>query len=560
MTDSPEPAWHLLPENPAAFFGLEGGFDRKELKRRYNALLRRFKPEKFPEEFQKLRAAFESLDTQLRYGQQIRQIPKRQYDWQATESSKAETVDVSARGRDKVGSATPNLEASNTRQKTGLPLSIVQRLDEERPIDIYKDLEKRPRKSPYEFFALAVLADVVAPQDPLLFCKWLLTGLKSHSHDPALGSLLHCYFQSLSDEAAIPKILTAVSKIVVDDRFYFFTEPLWDRLLAAWPFEKFVAFLKNCESNLSDHRVHGKVAFYLHILRPALWKAPTAWLEEVFAFLNQSQEFISGNLEFDLELNYRLFQYQQNRKKFLNGHPIREEIDRAIQLYCTADEFEAERAIVACQTRLATDAEGVLDAFPASLSGESPEITAWVWICEEVSQRLDLPNANPDSTRVGESLYAMMLEIDSDESNNHWVLCALFQRFAHGAATVFAFAWPFLFIDPFFPEWAILTFINVFLAMGSVLAYWLWLRKFTVTRMLDNYRIGLATRRYRRAWRPRIVRYFAASHAPFSQVCDVANDIVSAHESKLNVSTWLPYFLRGDYGLLIYSLSQRFMR
>ncbi len=76
--DSP-PAWHLLPDDPVGFFGLASGYDRKDLKRAYNALLRRYKPDKAPQEFQKLRAAFEQLDGELRYGHSP-QIPTSRID------------------------------------------------------------------------------------------------------------------------------------------------------------------------------------------------------------------------------------------------------------------------------------------------------------------------------------------------------------------------------------------------------------------------------------------------------------------------------------------------
>src|SRR6185436_13154599 len=69
MTDSPgEPDWSLLPHDPVRFFGLAEGFDRRELKRSYNQLIRRFKPEKHPQEFQRIRAAYEQLDSGIRYG------------------------------------------------------------------------------------------------------------------------------------------------------------------------------------------------------------------------------------------------------------------------------------------------------------------------------------------------------------------------------------------------------------------------------------------------------------------------------------------------------------
>ncbi len=67
MTAAPdEPNWSALPHEPQRFFELPEGFDRIDLRRKYSALIRRFKPEKFPEEFQRIRAAFEDLDQQLR--------------------------------------------------------------------------------------------------------------------------------------------------------------------------------------------------------------------------------------------------------------------------------------------------------------------------------------------------------------------------------------------------------------------------------------------------------------------------------------------------------------
>ena len=68
---SSEPDWSLLPHQPEAFFELQDDYDRKDLKRRYNRLLKQYKPEKFPEEFQRIRAAFEQLDNQLRYGRRM---------------------------------------------------------------------------------------------------------------------------------------------------------------------------------------------------------------------------------------------------------------------------------------------------------------------------------------------------------------------------------------------------------------------------------------------------------------------------------------------------------
>ena len=70
--DEREPAWELLPHQPRRFFELEPDFDKRELKRRYTRLIKRFKPERSPEEFQRIRAAYEELLDELRSGSRAR--------------------------------------------------------------------------------------------------------------------------------------------------------------------------------------------------------------------------------------------------------------------------------------------------------------------------------------------------------------------------------------------------------------------------------------------------------------------------------------------------------
>jgi len=66
MSDAGDPQWDLLPDHPEQFFSLSGEYDVRDLKRSYNRLIKRFKPEKFPEEFQRIRAAYERLNDALR--------------------------------------------------------------------------------------------------------------------------------------------------------------------------------------------------------------------------------------------------------------------------------------------------------------------------------------------------------------------------------------------------------------------------------------------------------------------------------------------------------------
>ncbi|MFN9437815.1 MAG: hypothetical protein ACK6DC_23155, partial [Planctomycetota bacterium] len=67
----PDPPWHLLPDSPWQFFGLGPKATRDDLKLAYSLLIRRFKPDKFPQEFKRIRAAYERVDRWLGSGSSI---------------------------------------------------------------------------------------------------------------------------------------------------------------------------------------------------------------------------------------------------------------------------------------------------------------------------------------------------------------------------------------------------------------------------------------------------------------------------------------------------------
>ena len=55
------------PTDPYVLIGITSGASRRDLKRAYTKLIRRFKPEHFPEQFRRLREAYESLDNHLEW-------------------------------------------------------------------------------------------------------------------------------------------------------------------------------------------------------------------------------------------------------------------------------------------------------------------------------------------------------------------------------------------------------------------------------------------------------------------------------------------------------------
>ena len=200
--------WSLLPQAPLAFFGLSASFARKELKRAYNRLLRQFKPEKHPQEFQQIRAAYELLDNQLRYG--AASAPSQTYHWKTDEPATASaSPPFEKRQRPEPAAAhaaTPGAPTAPDRSPPAPapPAPLHVRLRQEPMAHLYRQLAEKQHKVPYDFYALAVMSDVVHRKDGLQFLRWILQGLAEHRRDPGLLSLLYEYLRGPASIAVVP--------------------------------------------------------------------------------------------------------------------------------------------------------------------------------------------------------------------------------------------------------------------------------------------------------------------------------------------------------------------
>lgn len=580
------PPWELLPHDPVGFFGLAEGFDRKDLKRSYNALLREFKPEKHPAEFQRIRAAYESIEQQLRYGRELIRRPRTsRYNWPSEAQSRPESTPPEAKPPSPVSADPSRPPPESTRPKgadaaashrrsgednrrTATPAAppqaterpLIERVLDESPQSLYAELRNKAAKSPYDFYALALLADVVQRDDPLLFLKWLLTGLKAHPHEPALINLLQAYLQHEIADQDCRRVLLAVAKAVPDESFFYLTERLWDQALRCLSFEDFDAVLRQCEVGLSDHRVQGRVVFYTHILRAAMWKAPREWVERTLTFLNQHGEWITHHLEYDLELTTRLWEYHQARASFLNGRAARQRIDQAIESFCTLESRAGERTLVECQAYLAGNPSEVLSAFSLHQPFPREALRAWSWVSEEVLGRLGLDDEPEDLQAAGKRLLQMLVEIDQDEPVSRWQTFVALKNLSYIVGSFLMVFWCPLLLGWLLGGSAPAVVLYAIIGLGSLIAFWLWWRKRTVVPLFDRIQERMVRKRYLSQWRDAIVLYFAATHLTFHQFLETSQAIIKHYSKQLNVSTWVPIMVSRDGALLVIALAQRFLQ
>ena len=295
-----------------------------------------------------------------------------------------------------------------------------------------------------------------------------------------------------------PKVLVAISRLFPSDQFYYFTEPLWHRWIKRDSAESFAAALDQCEANLRDHRIGAKVAFYVRILRTALWSASGPWIERSLAFLTENQDQIHGELEYEMELNLQLDRYRRLAHLFVGGSPQREKIDRCIREFCTLDEQEAAERLVRTQLELVADSHALLNAVPFDEADYSAAYDALRWIAHATNVRLGIDWPPPDFNKLRDATIRFMREVDSLDDPDAWQwLVSVKAVFELGAICLLAIIGVFLggliltVVDDWLRFETTLNLMTLTLVVGliaPVILYFAVLRKKTTNRWFARWK------------------------------------------------------------------------
>jgi hypothetical protein len=552
--------WNLLPHSPHAFFGIGKEFDRKELKRQYNLLIRQFKPEKHSAEFQRIRAAYELLDNQLRYGTQVTMPAnmRQTYEWQTDESP----VDAKA-GEQRSSQPTelPTKEAA--RQQPKKTPSLQELLTQQPLAEVYQQLAKKPDKRPFDFYALAVMSDIVE-KEKLHFANWILKGLAACPGDRGLMSLLYEYLRGPVPEAVMGGMLIATSKAVPNDRFYALTESLWQRFLRAKSFREFRATLEKCEANLRDVNIDCRLAFSIEILKSAIWSAEVEWIEQIMLLIDENFERIPYHVQYDIDILQMLKRYIDQRSKFLSGHPMRQTIDRALRAYFMEDQAEGDREIIACQVQIAADPAGVLAAFPVDSEEDYSNLyILWNYAVGDVAERNLLePPPQPDLNAWisrGRALYEriersiLSSKVGIRLKVIHWLYLIAVATTYVSLTIVLAVIVISIMLD-IRTDWVAVLAVLAAVGGGWYLARLLTKRLFRP--LYERYMGGMATLCYQESSRIELAEFMQRSQFGYQQLKHL---LFNCNITGLNTAQSTADHFQQDYGLGIYSMSLPFV-
>ncbi len=288
MTDGEAIDWHFLPGNPRLFFGLGAQFDEVELKRAYNRLIRLFKPDRHPDEFQKIRSAYESLKFQLENRNQLDDYSSNVDDISGFVSGTSlNSVHENSAHENRVHDENAFTEASP---------DLLFGTPEER----YAALRLKPALNAQDYLHLAILSDLVADTSAH-FADWLMRGVKAFPNSEMLLKVLLRYCQQASiDYPNLHRFLIQLCEVMPHGPFYFYALKAAHQLIAKEGFDRFFQTWQACETRIVEADPFARMYNLRSILRAAAWSGQhDLWIKEQRKFFEEN--FQSLNIDYDLE-------------------------------------------------------------------------------------------------------------------------------------------------------------------------------------------------------------------------------------------------------------------
>jgi hypothetical protein len=306
--------WSKVTE-PIQFFGLSETFEESELKKAYKSYIKVYKPDLHPEEFKKIRKAYESLLNRLAFNAYEKEL---------------ETLEN-------------NLEPTKTTETVGP--KIIE--DEFKDIASIKEfLDKAPLNAKSCLY-WAAYSDMVKGERDHFY--WLMKGVQYlDMHDYYYCSHLNLFVRSskASDEWVI--ILQNLASNIKADVFYFFLHPVFSQLLKDLPTEKVISCLINCEKKLiySGDYIQSKIDVYLMLLRKCVFEGKLNSIQHLFEFLNSQQSKLHDDQFSEFEFNQNLKEYFQKRGLYINQNKLCERVNQLIESFIGSDEENCRTLIL----------------------------------------------------------------------------------------------------------------------------------------------------------------------------------------------------------------------
>ncbi|MGB7323668.1 MAG: hypothetical protein WBD31_02265 [Rubripirellula sp.] len=546
---------NLLPHDPEGFFALSHPYDRRELKRAYGKAIRQYKPETHPREFQLIRDGYERLEKQLRYGRQQQQQAEAESAWAPVADKHDPQPAFAAAAPDNTR------EPASPARKTELTLKQLAVVD---PAAALRKLRTKKRLSPPDFYLAAVLADATAGEPTIKYLSHLIEGLAVFPNDPGLIALAADFVKSDVPDPIAAKVVQFIAKKLRSPLFYMLTESLWLRLVTKISFDDFSDLLKACEQQIVQSDPAARIAFYLRLLRTAIWVAPLQWTDRILQGIESQSAELEYGTQNDLEFLTEIRQLMQFDSTVSN--PVRKQLFGAVRLACQNDEAAAVARISQILSDLGRDATAIEEAFPLSVTLDlPPDDLIWVSMVHRLVYQMEsyiLEADEIDSDRIytqtahllddlGPTAGHVLAGVERARSRYKQGPLILWLIVGSIGGTLAIILPSFMLLND--SAAALVCVAGIFaMFVGLLTSYYRWLfPKVLQPKMEKQQHLWLMTA-YAKHWRRRLFR-FAQSNNETAHLHAARIDAVGPQLGKTDISNTVLHFIRQDIGFCIFA-------
>lgn len=571
-----DPPWHLLPGNPRAFFGLSDSATRQDLKSAYSQWIRRFKPDKYPNEFKKIRAAFDAVDREIgAVDGNVRTTAETALPVDAAASMQREALSEassSLRDRDPPSASSDEEPQTHANEPSLTPRAAAYlRIGSTEPSAWYQEILDQKHKTPYDYFVLAALSDIV-PEADKSFASWIAEGAMTHPRDTHLTNLFHALLndkQLASEE--IRRLLLHIARSATPSVFYATTDGLWKRFVIAAPWEEVVATLQACERESMARGQEGKLPFMIGLMNKAMWRAPIEWLHERKRMIEESHESIQNELEFEHELNCKLLLLREKHVPRLEASSFGRNILAAIRSISEDSEQQATRNICECQLDVLARSQEFLSEFQFDPNEDAEWAQAWTWISWIALSKLATQESPGEQQWVLQNIYDTMKSMDANfpRGVDQWVgLMNIAASIVYIMTSLFLIM--ILVLAASLTSMAVLGLNSqayMFVTMGAMvigLLLSIWLvrkaQKKWQSKIIHPYIRNRVTKHYTKHWRRKLAFLMRRLMCPYHFLVGSVQQISNTPGSGVGASKWLVQLMPHDLGLMLYCAAVPFAR
>ncbi len=556
MSESTEPPWQWLPNHPRRFFGLADDAGQEELKATYGQLIRRFKPDRFPEEFKKIRAAYERF---LREIEQPRDSALRLSEFSDLLTYETHTSEP----------GTP-IETGDTVEFLTERSIAYQRCLSQESAAWYEELRSKENRSLHDYFVLALLSDLVET-DERTFVDWIAQAVEEHPLQYEFRGLLDALLRSSEGTNDAAPLLERLSRSMSPLVYYTATKSLWLHYAKSAPWKDVDALLKQCEQHLGSSAVFMKLDFTIAMMRRVMWRAPIEWLRDKQRWIESGEASLEPWIEFQHELNCKLLELREKHLDELGSGRFGTQIRNAIRAFCEETEADAVAAICNCQAEMAANPRELLQEFPYVEGKDLAWLYGWAWICWNAQSKLASQEPPAEAEQVAEAIVATMQRIDAGfprwiDRKVQWINLAAAIGFVLIAlitlsTLLIALIATLLFFFGTQSEFYLwLTLPAIVLGGLLVIVVYFRVSKIWTAKVIHPMIRRHVLYQYQRKWRLPIARMMQTLVCPFSQLNSTVDSIAIQPGNRLGASRWLRHFLGYDRGLILYNTALPFVR